>query len=188
MTVFQSGTCIVGIGNGKDVWLGGDSCVSIPTMREVTTESKIMQVNDMLLGYCGSIRMAQILQYHTNLPKRRRSQTDYEYLVQHFVKHIRDIFVDAGFATVRNNQEQGGQFIVGYRGNIYEVSEDYSVVSFQRNWVAIGCGADWATGSLHTTQPLRWKPERRIKAALEAASEFSPFVGPPFTIARLGGK
>ncbi len=56
-------TCIVGVTDGTEVVLGGDSAgVSIETRQlEVRANRKVFRRQDYVFGYSGSFRMGQIL-------------------------------------------------------------------------------------------------------------------------------
>ena len=73
--------------------------------------------------------------------------------------------------------------MVGYRGELYLIDEDFQVGQLGNNYAAIGVGGPFALGSLHETKNK--KPEKRILRALAAAEEFSGAVCGPFSVAML---
>ena len=69
-----------------------------------------------------------------------------------------------------------GQLLVGVAGRLFCVTADGSI--FEQTESAIGAGRFYALGSLHSTRGR--DQTARVKAAVEAAIEFSPLVaGPP---------
>jgi ATP-dependent protease HslVU (ClpYQ) peptidase subunit len=60
------------------------------------------------------------------------------------------------------------------------MEEDFHIGETFVNYMAEGSGGAFALGSLHTTRNQK-NPKIRLKAALEAASEFTMSVSPPFT-------
>ena len=57
-------TCIVGYKDGNDVWIGGDSLGSNEWGQQIATaQPKVFTNGPMLMGCCGSFRLAQLLQY-----------------------------------------------------------------------------------------------------------------------------
>jgi hypothetical protein len=61
------------------------------------------------------------------------------------------------------------------------VFSDYQVAESVLDYEAVGCGTDIAMGSLHATgEHTTMYAVQRIKAALEAAEEFSAGVRGPF--------
>lgn len=170
-------TCIVGFSNGKTVWIGSDSAGSTTdTIEIVRSPKKVFQVGEMLIGYCGSIRMGQILQCHLDMaslpvqPKKsKKYPTDMDYLIKVFVEEVREKFKTFGFTSTYgedNNQEYGGFFLVGYRGRLYKVESDFHIsrrspclcghsennpLKKQITIDSLGSGAPFAIGSLETS-------------------------------------
>ena len=63
--------------------------------------------------------------------------------------------------------------LIGIKGKLYEhEAEGFTMISYDRDYVAIGSGADYAIGSLHATQNHK-DPKRRLALALGCAIEFS---------------
>ena len=79
--------------------------------------------------------------------------------------------------------DRGGVFLVGYRGNVYEIQSDFQVGVPADSFMACGCGIDLCLGSLYSTTDL--PPRERIKKALEAAERFNGAVRKPFVIKSL---
>jgi len=76
--------------------------------------------------------------------------------------------------------EEGGQFLVGYKGVIYEIASDFQVNHFADGLAVIGCGAAYALGALKALSGLQ--PERRVALSLEIAAYFSGGVIGPFHV------
>lgn len=73
-------------------------------------------------------------------------------------------------------------------GEMYYLDEDLSYWKTTNDFMAIGCGKQFALGSLETTdnrdnkKPVTYTSRLRVQMALEAATKFSPFVREPFHI------
>jgi hypothetical protein len=78
---------------------------------------------------------------------------------------------------VRDQEETMGTFLVGVRGQLFEVEDDFAVLPCEK-FCAVGCGVSVALGSLYSTEGQ--KPQKRIITALEAASTFTTGVRAPF--------
>jgi len=130
------------------------------------------------MGFTSSFRMGQLLQYKLIPPPQDPQVDDYEYLVTCFIDSVRQCFIDNGYGNVGLNEF--GQFMFGYNGKLYYVDEDLQVGTDTNNYMSLGCGSSYALGSLFSTK--RKSLKTRIKTALEAASEFSTGVCPPFYI------
>ena len=175
-------TAIVGILHGESVWIGGDAAgvggLSLTTRKD----PKVFRNGEFIVGYTSSFRMGQLLEFAFAPPKPMESESIMPYMVTRFVPAIRDCLKSGGFQTTDKGQEFGGTFLVGYRGELFEIESDYQVSRVRASFNACGCGRDIALGSLHTTQSMKLPPEKRITMALEAASEFSAGVRGQFTI------
>ena len=104
-------------------------------------------------------------------------------MVRRFVPAVKKTLKEHGYERRHEEQEYGGHFLVGWRGELYHVEGDYQVAREAQGYAACGCGCDLALGSLFSTERLGTsKPKPRLLMALEAAAEFSAGVRPPFTI------
>ena len=96
---------------------------------------------------------------------------------------VRECLRDGGFIKTSDGVEEGGQFLLGYRGRLFEVDSDFQVGESVDGTAAVGCGAEVALGSLYTSRGMA--PEDRILNALLAAEFYAPGVRGPFKIERL---
>lgn len=99
-----------------------------------------------------------------------------------FINAVRQGLKEGGWASKNNEQEEGGSFLVGVRGRLFEIGEDYQVGELADGYAAVGCGAEIALGALHATVDAGMSLQTRAVAALEAAAHFSTGVRPPFTV------
>lgn len=177
-------TCIVGLETPDGVWMGGDSAAAEGWNIYTSRLLKVFRRGQFLIGYTTSFRMGQLLQYRLSVEPQARGQTDLEYMATTFVDAVRDCLKSGGFAKVENEQWEGGQFLVGYRTELYIVDSDFQVNSSDDTYTAIGCGANVALGALWTGMWFneRLDPEQRIKKALEAAGHFSNGVREPYFV------
>lgn len=178
-------TCIVGIETNDNVFIGADSASVSGGQIERTHLTKVFQRGDFLIGYTTSFRMGQLLQYSLDAPTQE-VEDDLEYMATVFIDAVRECLKSGGFATVDSDQERGGFFLVGYKGKLYEVDDDYQVNRFRDGFSALGAGNEYAMGSLFTTVHVP-DPVARVTAALQAAERFSASVCEPFVINNLNG-
>lgn len=177
-------TCIVGVEHKGFVYMGGDRCGSNSSLKVTVDRSKVFLNKDVLIGFTDSFRFGDILQFHYVPAKRPKKFSDEEYVYLIMIEQIRDLLKDKGYATVADNAESGGNCLIGYRGKLYELQDDFSLNRTMNGFNAVGSGADIALGSLYTTGLEGWEPEKRIITALEAAEEFCPGVRRPFDVVR----
>lgn len=176
-------TCIVGLVDGDRVWMGGDSAGVSGLDITVRADTKVFRNGDMLIGFTNSFRMGQLLAYKLAPPQHERDQDVFRYMVVDFVDAVRACLKDGGYAQRSNDVESGGTFLVAYEGRLFSVQSDYQVGEAVRGYHAIGCGADYALGSLASTVGL--PAEERVRKALECAELFSGGVRSPFNIQSL---
>ena len=179
-------TCIVGLEQEGKVYMGGDSAAVVNGNLQLSDTPKVFKKDELLIGYTWSFRMGQILQYAKTYPKQKEHPDNYTYLIKSFVPYLRDIFKDAGWLEVEKSREEGGQFLVGIRGELFEINSDFSVLKMVDGFDAVGSGSHYALGALrilkHNTDK---EPTIKVGLALEAAAYFSTSVSSPFVIEKL---
>jgi hypothetical protein len=136
----------------------------------------------MIFGFTSSFRMGQILNYSFVIPDHDKEKGDFEYLCTDFIDALIDQFIDKRYAKINNNEVSGGFFLMGYRGRLYSVEDDFQVSEMINPYDSCGNGASYALGALHAIEGLSMSPEDRVKTALRAAECFSAAVQSPFTI------
>ena len=176
-------TCIVGLVHNGDVYIGGDSAGVAGLSITIRSDEKVFGNGPFIMGFTTSFRMGQLLRYKLSPPAQTVHQGDMEYMVTSFIDACRTCFSQNGFGD--KDASVGGNFLVGYHGKLYNIEGDYQVGVPKASFDAVGCGSDLALGAMFATEGL--PPEKRINAALAAASTFSAGVAPPFTILRLEG-
>lgn len=173
-------TCIAAIAQDGFVWMGSDSCGSNNRLNIVRADPKVFIKGEFIIGYTSSFRMGQLLQHCFNPPKQYMDQSDHEFMVTKFIDAVRETFKNGGYAKISNGEESGGTFLVGYKGVLYEIDDDFQVGIPAAQYAAIGSGDTVALGSLYTS--VGAEPEKRIHKALEASEFLTPYVRSPFVI------
>jgi len=174
-------TCIVGLVDKGDVYIGGDSAGVAGLSLSIRADEKVFGNGPFIMGFTSSFRMGQLLRYKFSPPAQTVHQNDMEYMVTSFIDACRHCFQNNGFGD--KEATVGGSFLVGYKGKLYTVESDYQVGIPATTFDAVGCGTDLALGAMYATENL--SPEERINIALSAASTFSAGVAPPFVILKL---
>lgn len=177
-------TCIVGLVHDGDVYIGGDSAGIAGLSVSIRSDEKVFGNGPFIMGFTTSFRMGQLLRYKFAPPAQTVHQNDMEYMVTSFIDAVRQCFAGNGFGD--KDASVGGNFLVGYKGQLYNIEADHQVGIPKISYDAVGCGSDLALGAMFATEGLA--PEQRINAALSAASTFSAGVAPPFTILKLEGE
>lgn len=176
-------TCIVGLVDKGNVYMGGDSAGVGGLSITIRDDEKVFVNGPFIMGFTTSFRMGQLLRYKFKVPQQTTDQTDMEYMVTTFIDAVRKCFAENGYGKMADrDHNKGGTFLVGYKGNLYAIHDDFQVGKPNLQYDAVGCGEDIALGSLYSTKGK--KPEERVKLALEAASKFSAGVAPPFVLVK----
>lgn len=175
-------TAIAGIAEDGKVWIGGDSAGVGGYSLSIRSDPKVFENGEFIFGYTSSFRMGQLLEYMLSPPKPFEGESGMSFMVKRFIPAVKSCLKDGGYQTQENGQDEGGTFLVGYRGELYQVEADYQVARVRDSYQACGCGRDLILGSLYTTEGFDLSPSQRIKIALGAAESFSAGVRRPFEI------
>jgi hypothetical protein len=172
-------TCIVGIEVDGGVLIGGDSATSNRHYQAVWADvPKVFELGPYVFGFTTSWRMGQLLRYRLDVREPDGWDVD-RYMATTFVDAVRQTLKDGGWLTKKDEREDGGCFLVGVRGRLYRIDDDFQCARMADGYDAVGSGDLIALGSLYTTRDDP-EPQRRVLAALGASSHFAVGVLPPF--------
>ncbi|TIU11015.1 MAG: hypothetical protein E5W44_12150 [Mesorhizobium sp.] len=158
-------TCIAGLVDNGKVYMGGDSAAYGDDAVEVRANRKVFRNGEYLIGFTGSFRVGQLLQY-----------TPLDAPGANVVGHLVTAIVPAIKKLV--GKEEFSDILIGCRGRLFKVCTDYSVAEFH-SYAAAGQGEPYALGRLHGSLG---PPEQRLVAALAAAEAHSAAVRAPFYV------
>jgi ATP-dependent protease HslVU (ClpYQ) peptidase subunit len=175
-------TCIAAVVHDGKVYLGGDSAASNEWEIDTRADAKVFALGEFLMGFTSSFRMGQLLRYTFTPPALPDSENPdlFRYMVADFVEAARECLKKGGYAKKENEREEGGNFLVGIRGHIFDICSDYQVEETADDYNAIGCGRAFAKGALFAA--VSHPPEKRIRMALKAAERHANGVRGPFLI------
>lgn len=177
-------TAIVGLAQDGKVYIGGDSAGISGLSLSVRADTKVFRKEDYLFGFTTSFRMGQLIRYSFDLPKPKGELESF--MATTFVDALRECLKTGGWARKENDREEGGTFLVGVRGQLFTIYDDYQVARAADGFAAVGCGDEIALGALYATAGTGLKPRQRLKVALRAAERFSAGVRGPFVCLSLG--
>jgi ATP-dependent protease HslVU (ClpYQ) peptidase subunit len=184
-------TCIVGLVEGGTIYMGGDSLAGDAIGSNVVgrADEKVFINDEFVMGFCGSFRVGQLLRYAFVPPDVPSKKDDMAYMVTDFIDSWRTIQKEKGSLKKEDDEESHpAGLLIGWRGNLYAIEEDFDVGRPLDNYYAMGAGALLAFGSLYSTKGLIQDPKQRITMALEAATTYNAACRGPYTILTLGGK
>ena len=175
-------TCIVGWVENDKICIGGDSAGVAGYDMQIRADEKVFKNGEMIFGFTSSFRMGQLLRFSLTLPKKKEEQDDYDYMCTDFINAVRTCLKSGGYAKVKEGEESGGCFIVGFRNNLYNIEDDFQVGRTTKPYHAVGCGESFALGTCLAIEKtnIKLSLKNKVKLALESAYEFSAGVRPPY--------
>lgn len=189
-------TGIAAVAVDGTVFMGGDSA-AVEDRHYLTFAAtpKVFEVGPLVMGYTSSFRMGYALQHRLKLPDGLPGAHDLaaldRWMAVEFVDAVRQVMRDCGYMKRENEREQGGQFLVGVRGQIYYLDDDFHARRELLPYAAVGSGISVILGALFIATKVAerqpWSPAHMVQHALEAAETFTTTVRAPFHIIA-GGK
>jgi len=179
-------SCIVGIKRKGQIYFASDSLAANGHLGFTVNQKKIFKNGSYLIGYAGSIRRGQIIEFADlpEIPKSLKSEREvYEFLVTDFVPNLMEELDDKGFGATED--ESSGILIVAVNGHMFTIDDVFQVTSDVENFVAIGCGADFAYGAYHILSKSSEKARDIVKKCVEASIYKCVAVGGPVNIEKL---
>jgi ATP-dependent protease HslVU (ClpYQ) peptidase subunit len=173
-------TCIVGVEHNNKVFIGGDLQGSGWNHKIVHTQPKVFNKRGVIFGYTTSYRFGQILEHNLTDPVVPENPDEiYRWLVTAVVPDIRNILKENGYG---GTTEKGGNALIGVRGQLWEIQDDFSVLRSVNGYAAVGSGQEYANASLSTAFKIIRNPSQEecmkiMKLAIYTAGKFCPTVG-----------
>lgn len=182
-------TCIVGyieqVEGGKKIWMGADSAGVSGWSVTICQTPKVFLKGAFILAYTHSFRMGQLLHYGLEIPEHPEEMSVDVNIHTLFVEAVRKCLKDGGNSKVDNNHESGCGFLVGYRGRLFLVQDDFAVIESQTPFEAMGSGQSYALGALEAIQEFDRPVCERVIVALKVAERRNMGVRGPFLIEEL---
>ena len=176
-------TCIAGLAEGGTVWMAGDSAGISGWDLTVRADPKVFVNGPYVIGYAGSFRGGQLLNYAFSPPVPDDGDL-HGFMCTAFTDALRACLKDGGYASTDQDQEEGGTFLAGVHGRLFRIDTDYGVGESADGFLAVGCGSEAARGALFALADSGLDPVQRLGKALAAAERMSAGVRGPATIAR----
>jgi ATP-dependent protease HslVU (ClpYQ) peptidase subunit len=179
-------TCIVGIQRDGKVYLGADSAAFTAGTFHIQpiAQPKLFKNKTFIAGYTTSFRFGYIFQYVFVPPKHPKKMSNHEYLNTLFVDELRRVLKESGWTRqYEEGNEEGGVALIGYRGELYNLQGEFSVLAYSDGIAACGCGQHFAAGAMYAT--IERPPMKSLEIALNAAAYMSAGVIGPFSFMSL---
>lgn len=181
-------TIIVGVVDAKtgEVHIAADTMASDGWNGQLRVDKKVFVAHGIGYGFTSSYRMGQILQYHSEEVVDELRQTDtFGYVVKCLVPMWRRILTEHGFTKVEMGRESFGTFVVGIDGHVFTIDNDFQVGERVDGFAAVGCGCEYAMGSLFSSGAIGLS---LAQEAVEAAKYYSTGCGGDTVWITVGGK
>lgn len=176
-------TCIVGLVDNGKVYMGGDSAGVAGLDYQIREDQKVFKNGNMVFGFTSSFRMGQLLQYSLKVPDHDPRDDDFKYMCTTFMSAVIECFKSNGYAKVEANKVSGGNFLVGYNGQLYDIESDFQVGRLNKPFYSVGCGMHYALGALEVlNKNMALTPEEKIIQTLTVVESYSAGVKAPFNI------
>lgn len=176
-------TCIVGVVDGSEVWVGADGRASFGYYQSPVLQPKMVRVGQMLIGASGMPRVLQLLQCSSDLPSLE-DYSPYEYLCGPFARWLRETLKDQeSMGTEEGDACTKTHLLIALRGHLFLMDGRFAVYESERGFHACGSGLEVALGYLIATPGM--DARSRVEGALMASSDVIPAVGPPFHVEKL---
>lgn len=167
-------TCIVGLKTEEGVYIGGDTFGSDRFIGEAYRRPKVFKKDDFIFGVCGSYRVMQLLEFKLNIPDKAEKTPEDKYIYTDFLESVRKCLKDGGHIKLDSGIEtiQGAELLFAYRGNLYILQNDLSILEPKSGFAATGSGMYHAQASLFSTEGTTLSAEERITKAIQCANNF----------------
>lgn len=188
-------SCVVAIAEGNTVYMGADSAGTVmATLDQVSCKTpKIYKEGEFLIGVVGSFRGLQLIknnldfeELENNIKGLSVSVTPAQ-IVSSLVEDMRSLFIDFGHTKYEDGQENGDNYLIGYKGSIFLLQPEYDIMEPRYPYYALGNGDLAAFGALYATRETDLSPFDRIAVGLEAAQMHNGAVREPWVFDSVGG-
>ncbi len=176
-------TLIVGLEHNNKVFMGWDSSSTDGWLIRQTSLRKVFHRGPFMIGYAGSFRLGQIIQYHLPIPEAGDYKNDEEFMVSGFIEGLRMALKEHGGISEEDKQDEMElSLLVAYKGRLYQVEQDLQINHYRYdNFAATGTGEQVALGVLAALSVLTdLSPPDRIKLTLEIAGRMITSICPPY--------
>ena len=179
-------TCIVGMERDGKVYIGADSALVSGWTVRVSARPKVFRKGNLLIGFTGSIRTANVLEFDDTIYSNIKNTEDdeiFKELVDSFVPSLREAFKLAGILKIENSQEEfNWGFLIGVAGHLYSIENEFDIFKVASNFDAMGSSRDIALGVLQAQLLVspNIDPKTAVINTLSITSDYSGAVTGPF--------
>ena len=169
-------TTIVAVQYEDKVTFGADSQVTSPTGRRSSHPLmvKISERNDFIIagsGECAPCDIAQHL-WIPPIPNNKDWNDLYHFMISKVVPSLKACFKEQEYKWDSDDDETKFCFLIAVGGQIFEISDDFSISLDSKGFYGVGSGSNYAIGALSAGATLA--------KALKIASDNDVYSSSPF--------
>jgi len=175
-------TCIVGLVDGKNVWLGGDRAATGGGLdRTIIKHPKIFIKANVGIGVCGLPKVMDALQHAIEFPVQSAGEAK-AFLVSELIPALREGLKKLECTEEHNGQQYfHGALLIAYRGELHELEGNFQLVESAKGFASVGSGSPAALGALRASRG-KGSAKKRLLEALKVSAENNAGVAPPFDV------
>lgn len=151
----------------------------------VVGQPKVFQPsNSLLIGVSGSYAVLNCIMHHMPIPRRLKGNDDRGYVHGQLHIAIRNALVKFNLLTAgAGEQEIKGEILIVYRGKIYVIQSDFSLIEVRSNFYAIGSGYEYTTAAYRALEMYQadMPVASRMQEAIKITSQYCPSVNNEIT-------
>jgi ATP-dependent protease HslVU (ClpYQ) peptidase subunit len=169
----------VGIVKNGHVIMGADSLVTAGTNKHIHPQMlKIVNNNGYLIGGAGDVAACDIFMYMWTppMPNLTQRKNIYKFMITDVVPSMKEALEENGYKIDKDDKDSGFELLLAVDGELFNISDDFSVLMDQTGIYGVGSGAPFACGALHAGVT--------VEKALEIAEKSSPYTAGPFQIVK----
>ena len=191
-------TVIAALKQNNIVYMGCDSVfMDLESLQPVRRkQSKLIIKDEMIIGFTAGngCKILQVLKHKFNVPSTRKVATEdlEDYMATKFCSKLFNLLQSEDMLEDDTDKKNSppclspATLLIGIRDKIFHVGEDFDTYEIESNFFAIGSGAPFTLGALHSTlgliNPTQMDPEHHLLHALKTAEHFTQGVKGPFQI------
>lgn len=169
------------------VFIGADSLGSNGWTSRPSSSSKIWKKAGFIFGISGSYRVGQAIRYQFYPPSHENHISTDDYMYDIWLRALTQTMRTNGAMTVdKENFSMDASLLVGYRGRLFTLQADFSMIEQADGLHAIGAGYEVCLGALLALDGK--KPRARLVQAMTIVGQVQPgAVGAPYYVEELDG-
>lgn len=121
---------------------------------------KITKVGPLIVAGAGNARVCDVVQNTWVPPQFTKNDAPYKYMVSKLIPSMRKAIDESGYVAKEGDIFQ---FLIGIGGQLFEIADDYTVLSTADRIYGIGSGAPYGIGAIAAGADI----ESAIKIAIK---------------------